>query len=72
MRVVIDTNLFLSAIISPEGTPSSVITAWYDSKFKLIMSNSLLGEIEGVLAREKHTALRARRQDEIQYQLSRI
>jgi len=72
VRVVIDTNVFLSAIISPEGTTSQVMNAWYDNKFSLVMSHRLLGEIKGVLSRDKHAALRTRRHDEIQYQYSRI
>lgn len=50
--VVIDTNLFISAIIRG-GTPYKLLKAWHEDKFSLILSRDLLGEISNVLKREE-------------------
>lgn len=38
MRVVLDTNLIVSALIAPAGTPASMIQAWLDGRFTLLTS----------------------------------
>jgi putative PIN family toxin of toxin-antitoxin system len=52
--VVIDTNLFISAIIIKGNTnPHKLLTAWRNHTIQLMMSEVLITEIENVLKREK-------------------
>ena len=53
MRVVLDTNVFVSALIS-KGTPPDVLyQAWDAGSFQLVTSNAQLGELERVLTYAK-------------------
>ena len=36
MRVVLDTNIIVSALIAPAGKPAAIIDAWLDGKFTLL------------------------------------
>jgi putative PIN family toxin of toxin-antitoxin system len=45
MRVILDTNIFLSALISPGGTPDQIYHAWRDRKFILVTSVAQLDEL---------------------------
>ncbi|MGA1995481.1 MAG: PIN domain-containing protein [Bryobacteraceae bacterium] len=36
MRVVLDTNIVVSALIAPAGKPAVIIDAWLDGKFTLL------------------------------------
>ncbi len=47
---VVDTNLFVSAMISPHGPPARLLTAWRQQEFELILSNELFDEIAEVLS----------------------
>ena len=49
MRAVLDTNVLVSALLSPSGTPGRVLEVWYDGTFELIVSPLLLAELERVL-----------------------
>jgi len=51
LRIVLDTNLFVSALIREGGVPYQVITAWRESRFQLVTTAELNAEIAGVLAR---------------------
>ncbi|MBM3125425.1 MAG: putative toxin-antitoxin system toxin component, PIN family [Chloroflexi bacterium] len=48
-RLVIDTNLFVSALLSREGAPARVIDAWRARKFLVITSEAAILEVERVL-----------------------
>ena len=50
MRAVLDTNVLVSALLSPSGTPGRVLESWYDGAFELVISPLLLAELERVLA----------------------
>ena len=52
-RVVIDSNVLISARLSPNGTPGRLLAAWLDGRFELIVSPTLLTELAGVLERPK-------------------
>lgn len=52
-RVVIDSNVLISARLSPHGAPGRLLAAWLDGRFELIVSPALLAELGGVLARPK-------------------
>ena len=45
MRAVLDTNVLLSALISPHGVPNIIYRAWRATKFEVITSNAQLDEI---------------------------
>ena len=53
MRVVLDTNILLSALISPTGTPARLLTAWLDDRFTLVSHAIQLDELRQVTRREK-------------------
>ena len=45
MRVVLDTNVLLSALISPHGPPDAIYRAWRASRFELVTSAAQLDEL---------------------------
>jgi putative PIN family toxin of toxin-antitoxin system len=45
MRVVLDTNILLSALISPHGTPHRVYEAWQARRFELVTCATQLEEL---------------------------
>ncbi len=54
MRVVIDTDVLLSAFISPAGASRQLILDALDGRFGLLVSTPLLVEYESVLRRPQH------------------
>lgn len=62
LRVVIDTDVLLSAFISPAGASRQLVLAALDGKFALLLSTPLLVEYESVLRRPLHLT-RARAAD---------
>lgn len=53
MRVILDTNILLSGLISPAGIPARLIEAWLDRRFTLISHALQLEELREVTRREK-------------------
>jgi hypothetical protein len=51
MRLILDTNVLLSAQLSPRGAPAKLLAAWEHKRFTLVISNELLAEPREVLAR---------------------
>lgn len=49
--VVIDTNLFVSAVIR-KGLPDKLLKQWHEGTFNLIISEELIDEVEDVLNRD--------------------
>jgi putative PIN family toxin of toxin-antitoxin system len=49
MRVVIDTNILVSALIAPAGKPAVIIDAWLDGKFTLLTSATHVDELRRTL-----------------------
>lgn len=45
MRVVLDTNVLLSALISPGGSPARIYEAWKLGRFELLTSVEQLDEL---------------------------
>jgi len=45
MRVVLDTNILFSALISPHGPPDAIYRAWRLARFQLVTSHAQLDEI---------------------------
>ena len=50
-RVVLDTNILISATIVPHGSPARIIAAALDGQLTLIVSERLLGEYLNVIQR---------------------
>lgn len=48
-RVVVDSNVLISARLSPRGAPGRLLAAWLAGRFELIASPALLAELEGSL-----------------------
>jgi len=53
MRVVIDTNVWVSALLNPGGFLAQVISAWLDERFEVVISLPILEELEDVLSRPR-------------------
>lgn len=53
MRVIVDANVLVSAVISQAGPPRAIVQAWVDERFELIASPALLEELGDVLARPR-------------------
>jgi len=53
MRAVLDTNVLVSAVLSDVGPPGSILRAWRDGSFQLVISPPLLRELEAVLTRPR-------------------
>lgn len=53
LRVVVDTNLFVSGTILKRGNPHALLTAWRNSVFVLLLSESQYGELGDVFSRPK-------------------
>jgi putative PIN family toxin of toxin-antitoxin system len=48
VRVVLDTNVLVSALISPGGTPDTIYIAWRERRFELITCLEQLEEFQRV------------------------
>lgn len=57
MRVVIDINILVSALIVPAGQPAAVIRVWLDGKFTLLTCATHAGELRDTLQKPKVAAL---------------
>ena len=53
MRVVLDTNILVSALISPVGHPGAIYDAWEDGKFTLLTCAEHLGELRATLRKPR-------------------
>jgi putative PIN family toxin of toxin-antitoxin system len=45
MRVVLDSNILFSALISPHGAPDAIYRAWRSARFEVVTSQVQLDEI---------------------------
>ncbi len=45
MRVVLDTNVLLSALLSPRGYPDTIYKAWRAARFVVVTSSTQLDEL---------------------------
>lgn len=53
MRVVLDTNLLISALISAQGFPARLLDAWDEQRFELVSSIEQLDEFRAVSQRPR-------------------
>lgn len=52
-RALVDTNVWVSALLNPRGFPAQVLEAFKAGQFELILSEPLLEEILDVLSRPR-------------------
>jgi len=57
MRVVLDTNILVSALIAPGGRPAAIIDAWLDGKFTLLTCAEHLDELRATLEKPRVAGL---------------
>ncbi|MEI8147342.1 MAG: putative toxin-antitoxin system toxin component, PIN family [Alphaproteobacteria bacterium] len=57
MRVILDTNILLSGLLSPSGTPAQLVDAWLDRRFMLVSHPIQIEEFSAVTRRDKIRAL---------------
>jgi len=57
MRVVLDTNVLLSALISPHGYPDTIYRAWRTARFEVVTSLTQLEELRRASRYEKFKAI---------------
>ena len=53
MRVVLDTNILIAALIAGGGPPDRLYRAWLRGEFELVTSVAQIAEIEEVLVRPR-------------------
>jgi len=58
MRVVLDTNVLVSAAITPGGPAWRIVELWREGAFTLVMSEWILAELERVLGSTKIQRIR--------------
>lgn len=51
--VVVDTSVWVSAILTPGGSPGQVLRAFRQGRFRIVMSDYLFAELADVLARPR-------------------
>ena len=53
MRVVVDTNIFVSGLINPRGAPGAIVDAVIEGRITPVFSTETLAELHDVLARPR-------------------
>ena len=53
LKAVLDTNVLVSAAIKPSSVPGLVVAEWRDGAFELVVSPTLLSELERALRSPK-------------------
>ena len=53
MRVVLDTNILVSALIAPAGNPAAIYNAWEQGKFTLLTCAEHLDELRDTLQKPR-------------------
>ena len=48
MRLILDTNILLSALLSPMGAPAKLLDAWERKRFMLVACDALVAELRDV------------------------
>jgi putative PIN family toxin of toxin-antitoxin system len=53
VRVVVDTNVFVSGLINPQGAPGAIVDAVIEGRITPVFSSETLAELQDVLARPR-------------------
>jgi uncharacterized protein len=51
MRLILDTNILISGLLSPRGAPAKLIDAWEQKTFTLVACDALIEEFRDVTGR---------------------
>ena len=51
--VVLDTNILVSALLTPNGNPSTILNSIIDGGLRIVFSADIIGEYRSVLSRER-------------------
>jgi putative PIN family toxin of toxin-antitoxin system len=51
MRIILDTNILLSALLVPLGAPAKLLDRWERKRFTLVTSDTLIAEFRDVAGR---------------------
>jgi predicted nucleic acid-binding protein len=72
VRVVLDSNVLISALIVPTGYPRAVVEAAFVRRYELVSSNHILGEVDRIvrLPRILRQTSRAGSSDAVGYYLN--
>jgi uncharacterized protein len=57
MRVVLDTNILVSALIAPAGNPAAIYNVWEQGKFTLLTCTEHLDEVRATLRKPRVASL---------------
>jgi predicted nucleic acid-binding protein len=57
MRVVLDVNILISALIAPSGNPAAIYTTWENGNFTLLTCLQHLNELRATLEKPGVAAL---------------
>lgn len=49
MLVVVDANVWVSAFISPDGPPATIVRLWREGRLSVVVSREIVDELERVL-----------------------
>lgn len=52
MRIVLDTNVLISALITPQGLAFEALKLWQQNRYDLVTSTWQLNELQGVMKRD--------------------
>jgi len=50
LKVVLDTNLFVSSLLFKEGLPAQALDAWRDRRYLLVSSPAIISELQATLS----------------------
>lgn len=53
MRIVLDTNVLISALITPQGLAFQAVKLWQENRYDLVTSTWQINELQGVTRREQ-------------------
>lgn len=67
LRVVLDTNVLVSGVGYPGGTPGRILNAWRENRFQAVLSDYILDEMVRVLPSLKRVLLSAEEIRKLRY-----
>lgn len=53
MRVVVDTNVLISALLKADGSPAKIVSLWRSGELELVVSEEVVSEVSRVLGYQR-------------------